>query len=341
VTENNEPTFSDTAEAPERRAFAATEMVACPACSRSNPPTRENCLYCGAALPITEKTVSKPLALSPQESQTKKTFHVVAVADRRFDVDETALTEAAKLLELTTSEVRPLLSATTAAPLCSTTTLADGETVRERLRALRIETVSIEDEQLHPDTAPSELRGLELRDDSLTATCRPGAKRVSANWEDIRLFVLGRLHVLTVEVEQKRNRKSSQILEERELSTDEAVLDLYVRDDPAGWRIRSGSFDFSCLGKEKAMTAFENFAKLSSGLRERASNARFDDSYNRLRSALNKVWPVEQGRDKTERRRSAKGRIEAKITSSDNEAQFTRYSRMLRLIATPEAEDNE
>lgn len=339
--ENNEPIFADTSEATERRAFAPAEMVACPACFRSNPPTRENCLYCGAALPFTETNFPLPLATPAPESPTEKSFHVVGVPGLPFDVDAAALTEAAKLLELTNSELIPLLRAPTVAPLCTKTTLAEAETLRERLQALGIETVSIEEEHLNLDIAPNELRGLELRDDSLAAVCRRGAETVSASWVDISLIVLGRLHVITVEVEQKRNRKRSQVLNEREMSTDEAVLDLYVRDDPAGWRIRSGSFDFSCLGKAKAMTAFANFTTLSDLLRQRAVNARFDESYNRLRSALNKVWPTEPSGDKTERRRSAKGRIEAKITSSDNEAQFTRYSRMLWLVGTREAGDNE
>jgi hypothetical protein len=340
VTENNEPIFPETSEATERRAFAPAELVHCPACLRSNAPTRGNCLYCGAALAVTEKNTPLALTPSPQESPTEKSFHVVAVAGLSFEVDASSVTEAAKLLELTNNEFVSLFNAANAAPLFSTTTLAQAETVRERLQALGIETISIE-EQMHPETGPSELRGLVLRDDSITAVCRHGAERVSTSWEDIQLIVLGRLHVTTVEVEQKRNRKRSQVLDEREMATDEAVLDLYVRDDPAGWRIRSGSFDFSCLGKDKAMTAFENFAKLSSLLRERAVNARFDDSYKRLRSALNKVWPIEPGRDKTERRRSTKGRIEAKITSSDNQAQFTRYSRLLRLVGAREADDKK
>jgi hypothetical protein len=340
VTENNEPIFADTPEATERRTFAPAEMVACPACSRSNAPTRENCLYCGAALPITKKNVPLPTAPSP-ESPSEKSFHVVAVPSEHFQVDETVVAEAASLLELTRNELNPLLGAKIAAPLCSKTTLAEVESVRERLHAVGIETVSIEDEQLNPDTTPNDLRGLELRGDSLTAVYRRASERVAASWEDISLIVVGRLHMITVEVEQKRNRKSSQVLNERELSTDEAVLDLYARNEPAGWRIRSGSFDFSCLGKDKAITAFENFAKLSGLLRERAVNARVDDSYNRLRSALNKVWPIEPGGDTTERRRSAKGRIEARITSSDNEAQFTRYSRMLQLIGNRQADGNE
>ena len=291
-------------------------------------------------MPVTEKNTPLPVAVSPTESPADKSFHVVAVQGLPFNMEETALNEAAKLLELTNSDLMPLLGATTAAPLCSTTTLAEAETIRERLRDLGIETRSIE-EQVHSDITHNELRGLELGDDSLTAVYRRGAQRVSASWQDIELIVLGRLHTSTVEVEQKPKRKVSQVLEEREMSTDEAVLDLYIRDDPAGWRIKSGSFDFSGLGKAKAMTAFENFAKLSSLLRERAVNARFDDYYKLLRSALNKVWPIEQGGDTTERRRSAKGRIEARITSSDNEAQFTKYSRLLWLVETGRTKDNE
>jgi hypothetical protein len=86
------------------------------------------------------------------------------------------------------------------------------------------------------------------------------------------------------------------------------------------------------LGEDKAITAFENFAALVEVLRRRAGNAEFDDSFLRLRSVLNKVWPVEEGCVRTENRRTAMRRYEARVVNSDNEAQVTRYSRLVNFL---------
>ena len=49
------PLMDEDAGAPVMpRGFAPGEMVACEACVRANPPTRMNCLYCGAVLPVGE-----------------------------------------------------------------------------------------------------------------------------------------------------------------------------------------------------------------------------------------------------------------------------------------------
>ncbi|MFZ0750698.1 MAG: hypothetical protein WAM70_15145, partial [Pyrinomonadaceae bacterium] len=157
-------------------------------------------------------------------------------------------------------------------------------------------------------------------------------EKASVPWNDVVLIVLGRLYFMTTEVEQKRG-KSKQVLDERQLTSDEAVLDIYCRADETGWRIRAGSFDFSCLGAEKKPVAFENFRALAEVLRRNAPHAVYDDSYVRLRVALNKVWPLESRANATERRRTLTREIDATATISDNENQFTRYARMLRLLA--------
>lgn len=339
MKELNEPIFEVTPEVTERRAFESAEMIACPACSRTNAPTREKCLYCGDALPLTGKNVREVTATAPVQAEPES-IHVVVFTPRQIARDEAAIAEAARLLHLSKSEVTALRKAKTAAPL-RVVTLSDAHSICECLRRLGFPAVSVTDARLHPEIASRDIRALKLDDDSLTGICRHRGERVSVMWEDVTLIVAGRLHTTTVEVEQKRNRKQNRVLNERELSSDEAVLDIYTHDDPAGWRIKSGSFDFSCLGEDKALTTFENFAALVALLERSAAYAHFDDSYGGLRSALKQVWPIEQREGATELRRSARGRIEAKISSRDNEDQFTRYSRLLWLVETGRAEDNE
>jgi hypothetical protein len=153
------------------------------------------------------------------------------------------------------------------------------------------------------------------------------------------LIALGRLYFTTTEVEQTPD-KSKQVLDERQLTSDEAVLDLYSRADETGWRIRAGSFDFSCLGAEKKLIAFENFRALVDVLRRNSDYAVCDDDYVRMRVALNKVWPLAARVGETERRRTLTGEINATATVSDNELQFTRYSRLLRFFHDSELQDD-
>jgi hypothetical protein len=115
----------------------------------------------------------------------------------------------------------------------------------------------------------------------------------------------------------------------REMSADEAVLDIYTAQSNSGWRISAGSFDFSCLGPHKGLVAAQNFSALIEVLRLRASDAIYDDSYNRVRHQLGAVWPLEQHTEPRGWHRKRPGHVSTEaVTRSDNESQFTRYSRL-------------
>ena len=339
MRDNDKVMLADVGDSKERRAFTPSELIECNACGRSNPPTRHNCLYCGAALKTHGRSFDPHAVIPAAESGLEKSFTVVALA-KGDAVEESALGRAADLVALSTPDLRAVTSATRGAPFYCTNTAEQAEVVRERIRELAIPTITISDDELNLDKPVLELRSLEFTDDLLQAVLRPGAGQVSARWEDVELLVLGRVQMTTFEVEQKRNRRQTHLIEEREMTTVEPVLDLYLEGINEGWRIRSGNFDFSCLGKDKAITAFENFVALVEVLRRRAGNAEFDDSFLRLRSVLNKVWPVEEGCVKTENRRTAMRQYEARVVSSDNEAQFTRYSRLLQVLKMRQLENN-
>src|SRR6185369_17538558 len=66
-------------DAPKPRAFSASELVQCGACSRTNPPTRASCLYCGAALEVTELNAFAPEPVPDTGSSSAVSFHVVAL----------------------------------------------------------------------------------------------------------------------------------------------------------------------------------------------------------------------------------------------------------------------
>jgi hypothetical protein len=187
----------------------------------------------------------------------------------------------------------------------------------------------ISEEQLGLDNAPKPISALKIHPDRVVGSVGRGAHPVDESWAKITLIVIGRLYFATREIDQKQNR-SQQVIDEREMSTDEAVVDVYFAGDAQGWRIRAASFDFSCLGERKQLTAFANFRALITLLRQHASAAAFDDSYVHLRAALNSVWPPEPTATAKGKGRSVFHTFDSSVTSIDNECQFTRYSRLLR-----------
>jgi hypothetical protein len=186
---------------------------------------------------------------------------------------------------------------------------------------------------------PKQVSALTITADALTASVRRTGERVCACWDDIVLIVLGRLYCTTREVEHTTG-KSKKVIKERELTSDEAVIDVYLRGDDCGWQIRAGSFDFSCLGANKRPTAFENFRVLKELLKENAANSIFDEGFLRMRAGLSKVWPPETKVVATEKRRAMTGAFDATATTSDNELQFTRYSRLLLFFRNSELQDD-
>ncbi|MBA2734152.1 MAG: hypothetical protein H0U54_14890, partial [Acidobacteria bacterium] len=95
------------------------------------------------------------------------------------------------------------------------------------------------------------------------------------------------------------------------------------------WRITADNFDFSCLGAQKKLVTAQNFATLIEILRARATEAVYDNSYHRLRQMLAAAWPLEQETESRGWRRKGPGRVSTEaVTRSDNDIQFTRYSRL-------------
>jgi hypothetical protein len=317
------------------RPFAADEMVACADCARANPPTRMNCLYCGARLPL-EGSAAERLRPALRRLEEWEEGHNVVLeeADGR-GLSPEAEAEAAKFLKLEPEQLSPMLAAGTALPLARAASIEEAGLVVGRLAALGLRTFAVGDEELRPDEPPRRARGFEWRDEGLSARVGAGGERVEWKWDEVSLLVMGRLVSRRVEVEERQARLGmrNEFVEAREMAADESVLDLYAGADEAGLRVHAGGFDYSCLGAEKSLLAGENFAALVRALRGRVTGAAFDDSYMRVRHLLSAAWPPAE---KTESglRRDRPGRFNTEaVTIVSNETQFTRYSRLLFHLA--------
>lgn len=352
----------DVASEAKPRSFTHAEMITCEACLRANPPTRGQCLYCGANLPVVpgEQDAQPTGEAIPSTAGSTAEFtaeftagstpgvsdwYVVALAPNQTNIpSESSWAEIEALLHLATMELRSLFDRRRSVPLSRAATPEQAAGLTDKLQALGIETYWFRDDVLDPNVPLERVRAFEFTDEGFVAIPAGPASggRIATRWDDLLLMVAGRLFVNRVEVEERRRRGRAQPLGTRELFSDESVLDLYPKSHDSGWRVSPSSFDFSCLGSAKALTAFENFTALLKLLRSRAASAEFDDSYVSLRSVLENVWPLEPNTRKGEWRRSGAGKVDvATVTTTDNEAQFNSYSRFRQRQKFRELEGRE
>jgi hypothetical protein len=326
------PILDGSAPAPSSlRRFAADQMVRCVACDRPNPPTRAKCLYCGFALPSTEFNAVAVDSNEGQKERLENGFTTILLPVDSQTLQEDAILKLSSLLRLEVRELNRIIEARSPLPVVRSSTLGEASEMSKRLETYGLRLLTLSDQEL--DSAafhPRRISSLRITDDGLTGNPAGGGEELSIEWDSILLIVIGRLFVRRNEIEERRARGSrSEILDSREMSADEAVVDVYSFDREQAWRLAAGGFDFSCLGKAKKLTAVENFSSLISLLRERARRASYDDRYPRLRSTLEPFWPLEQRTSSEGWRRTSQGKYGTQsVITSDNEKQFRLYSRL-------------
>lgn len=314
----------------EPRGFTHEQMVTCDVCLRANPPTRTSCLYCAAQLPATSVNASLQRPTLRKLENWEQGFNTIFLPDSARSLNENVLEEMEQSLRLKKEDLKRIVETNAPLPLCRAATRDEASLIERRLAEMGVNVIVVADSDFTPnDSVTRRARALELNDSELVLYQAGGSGLWRMAWDEIALLVVGRLFVRRIEVEERKSRKTEkEIVNAREMSEDESVIDIYTAQANTAWRISAGSFDFSCLGALKGLLAVQNFSTLIGILRERASQARYHDSYLRVRHALAIVWPLEQNTEAGGRRRRT-GRINTEaVTKSDNEIQFTRYSRL-------------
>jgi len=329
--ENEVPSSSETeSQRPSPRAFTREQMVTCDVCLRANPPTRTSCLYCAAQLPTTAANTALQRPTLRKLEKWEQGFNALLLPGNLQPLTGTGLGEMAQLLRLEPEDLKRIIEAGVPLPLAHAATLAEASFIERQLAAAGVSMMTVADGELLPEAyAPKRARALEINEDELVIYLAGGNGTERVAWSEILLLVAGRLFARRIEVEERKGRKAEkEIVDAREMSADDPVLDVYSTRNDAAWRIVASGFDFSCLGAQKGLVSGQNFSTLTGILRGRASGALFSDSYLRVRHALAPVWPLEEHTESGGRRRRT-GRINTEaVTKSDNEMQFTRYSRL-------------
>ncbi len=315
-------------------AFAPDQMVRCEECLRANPPTRVNCLYCAAVLPLSETTLAlqKP-ALRPLEKWERGYNNILLPP--AANVNEAALAEASELLRLRREDLARILAATVPLPLARAATVDEAQLVQRRLSKLGIDSRIVPDAETGPEEI-IKVRALEIDETGIYAYQTPETPAIHIDWSELVLFVVGRIISKRVELkEQKAARAENRILSDSEFVTDETIFDFYTLKEPSPFRITANSFDFSCLGATKGLLAAENLSRLLQLFRERATQAEYDDSFNSVRKALEPVWPPEQQNASSGWKRERPGKYSiGSVMEVNNEMQFLRYSQLRRHVVT-------
>jgi hypothetical protein len=320
----------------ESRAFTPDQMVNCEKCQRANPPTRVDCLYCGAPMAFSQKTASvqRP-TLRPLE-KWEQGYSNVYLPGSRIDLDNKTLGEASSILKLTDEQFKKILDSSTALPLARVSTLDEALLIERRMNEFGLRTIVVADADLMTEASPvARLRAAEFDEEGIVGYLTGGSDSIFVPWAALTLLVQGRLVVKSLEVtERKMGKGESQILDSIQTSTDEAVVDIFSNNIESILRIAANSFDFSCLEDRKGLLAEENFARLLQLIREHTPNAVFDDSYRTVKQALEPVWSSEGQTESRGWKRGRPGKITFEaVTEISNESQFTRYARLRHYLS--------
>jgi hypothetical protein len=308
--------------------FNASEMVACARCGRQNGPDREACLYCGESLPVTERN-SNVGALERRKLEAwEPGFSLIVLS--KSTVDDSNTSAAAKLIGVEESILVSILDSDTPLPLTRIESKEVANQAVKGLSDLGFTAAIINETDLKIERPPIRLRNLETEASQLVLTDFNSEKLTKFGRADVILIVIGQVVETRRDEVAKRKKGQTKVLDETETASDLRLIDIYTAADDIGYRVQTNGFDFSVLGEDKGMLANENILKLAGFLKRNCPNAVIADEYDSVRSLLDGVWEPETRKD-TQIRGYDKRKYATTYTSS-NLLQFTKYSRMRRLL---------
>lgn len=309
-------------------AFKASEMIVCDKCGRTNPPNRAECLYCGCQfVNPTESAPAVKLNLRNLESW-EPGWNVIAKATS--PISESDIASIAGILGRETGEIVGLLETNRPLPLARVESESKAGLLAARLAQLGVESRILADADLNPEKPPVRLRRIDFQNGSLDLHDFNTGQIARISADDLALLVTGNLVSSRTDlIEKRRLRGGRTVIDETATSSDEAIVDIYRRNDPAGFRVRLVGFDFSCLGDEKAILATENFRRLVGALEQFSPRVILVNDYPRVRPLLDGVWKIESRKDPQGLRRAGFARKEfGSVASTSNITQFTKFSRL-------------
>jgi len=302
--------------------FTPDELVRCSRCGKSNAPDRVACLYCGSPLAGRGEATVSLRKLEDWEAGS------LLIAEPDSVPADTA--RAAALLGIEDGVLRSMLSAGTHFPVARVESEKVAESASAKLAELGIKTRIVDEKALNVESMPTRLRGLAIKDGEIVTENFNSGEQDSFAAADVVLFVTGRIVETRRDEVTKRKKSKTKLLDQTQSESELMLVDLYTSRDAVGYRIQTSGFDFSVLGDEKQLVASQNIVKLTELLRDTCANAFLVDEYDSVRGMLDMIWEpiVRRNAHVFDPNRRA---LETSYTSS-NFVQFTKYSRMRRLL---------
>jgi hypothetical protein len=309
--------------------FRSDEMLECPTCSRTNPPNRVACLYCGNDLEIEELLPSAIKLNLQQPEHWEDGFTIAYIGQDEIAIEVTA--RAAEILHLEVDKLNLITRSNTAGPVVYLRSLSEAHIVASRLTEIGFPCAITGDDLLTPRTPPSRLRGIEFGETVATLLDFNTSSRFEFAGTDQLLLVTGVIRKTRSETTAKRSKRSMKVTDTAESLNDETVLDIYPPSDVFGFRVRPSGFDFSCLGDRMQRTGAENMQILTEEILNRFLAAKLIDTYRSLQLVLDDIWPVGESDRSSSVSRASFGSVRVhRVSITDNATQFNRFSRLQR-----------
>lgn len=333
MSNNNDPeTASHTGYDPsfqsENIAFARASMLTCGSCSRSNPPNRLKCLYCGRGLEIPTHLAGP---IHPDLRKLESWERGVNIIFRGISEVE-SVDKAAAILSLAREDLLKVVEAGEGIPVARVESEREAQLVIERLEKLGFQCSPVSDHALALDRSNIRVNGFELLPEQFGVRDFNTSEITRFAAYEIALIVEGVISKTKIDsIEKRRIRGESKLLDQSMIAADDPILDIYPANADVGFRVFPMGFDFSCLGDQKSLLARENWGRLVDMLKASLPNARFDDSFRRIRDSLAIVWPIEVRNETKGMIQTGFGKREfGSVSTTSNLEQFNRYSRLQR-----------
>ena len=309
-------------------------LVACPLCHRNNNSQRLLCIYCGGQLPVIEGSEFHKLPVVRPMEETELGVNLIFFPEESL-VDQHTRHEIESVSRLSAELVDLYLQVKSPIPLLRLQDETDASLTRHRLLAAGVRTAMIPDADLTLKQLPHRIRQVVWQSDSLDLWGADQTLLARLPWSTVTLLVFGALRFKQTQVIEANNvyGRGREIKDVSENVTEELTIDLFGGNLQHHFRIRSDSFDYSCLGNRKRLLVAENFREFCTMLTERATQATIDRGFRQVTRLIEPVWPLEKSTERLPLKRIGVGKVTSEsVVLADNQAQLTRYSRMLFLL---------
>ncbi|MFL6373666.1 MAG: hypothetical protein ACJ73D_03260 [Pyrinomonadaceae bacterium] len=308
----------------ENIAFQQEQLIACDRCGRQNPPNRLECLYCGAVLNVSPDALGK-ISVRKLESWEPGVNLVISSGGGN-------VSKAAELLGSDAEMLEEIISAEIPLPIARVEEKTTPILIA-KLEAMGFAVRSVADAELTPGKMPVRISGMRIDDEGINLIDFNVIREDRYSWGELRLIVKGTFSSGKIDSMEKRRLRKTTLMSETITSADEPVFDFYTGDDLTGYRVQLAGFDYSCLGDEMGPLATENMSRLLRRISSRAPDAKLVDDYKRVRHLLTGIWDVESRKDPKGLQQVGFGKREfGMVHSTNNVEQFTRFSRLQRLM---------